>query len=72
MLDFNTVSFFKLYFIDYAIIVAPILPPLPSSIRHLQLPQAIPPPLFMSIGHEFKFFGYSIFYTVLDTQMTIL
>ena len=28
-------------------------------------PQAIPTPLFMSMGHAYKFFGYSISYTVL-------
>ena len=57
---------------DYAIIVVPISLPLPPSIQHLPLPQAIPTPLFMSMGHAYKFFGYSISYTVLYIPMAIL
>ena len=34
--------------------------------------QAIPPPLFMSMGHRYKFFGYSASYTVLYIPMAIL
>ena len=57
---------------DYAIIVVPISLPLPPSIQHLPLPQAIPTPLFMSMGHAYKFFGYCISYTVLYIPMAIL
>ena len=38
--------------------------PLPST-RSPPLPQTIPTPLFMSMGHVYKFFGYSISYTVI-------
>ena len=38
-------NFFTLYFIDYAITVVLIFPPLSPSTQHPQLPQAIPPPL---------------------------
>ena len=65
-------SFLKLYFIDYAITVVLIFPPLPPFTQHLPLPQAIPPPVFLSMGHAYKFFGYSIFYTVLYIPMAIL
>ena len=62
---------FKLYFIDYAVKVvtifslSPLYPALP-------LPQAIPPPLFMSMGHVCKFLGSPISYTVLYIPMAIL
>ena len=36
------------------------------------LPQAIPTPLFMSMGHAYNFFGYFLFYTVLYIPMAIL
>ena len=36
------------------------------------LPEAIPTPLFMSMGHAQMFFGYSISYTVLYIPMAIL
>ena len=35
-------------------------------------PQAIPTPLFMSMGQENKFFGYSISYIILFIPMAIL
>ena len=57
--------FFKLHFIDYAITVVLIVPTLPASTQHPPLPQAVLPPLFMSMGHECKFFGCSISCTVL-------
>ena len=57
--------FKKLYFIDYAITVVPIFPSVSPSTQHTPLPQAIPPLLFTFMGHECKFFGYSISYTVL-------
>ena len=52
--------FYKLYFIDYAITVVPIFSLCPLSTQPPPLPQAIPPPLFMSMGHAYKFFGYPI------------
>ena len=64
--------FFKLYFILYTITVVLIFPPLTPSAQHPSLPQAIPPPLFMSMGHVYNFFGYSISYTVLYIPMAIL
>ena len=62
---------FKSYFIDYAITVAPIVPPL---LTHsvLSTPSGNPTPLFMSMGHMCKFFGCSISYTVLYIPMAIL
>ena len=60
-----TLSFFKLYFIDYVITVVPIFPPLCASTQHLTLPQATPTPLLMSIDHVYKLFAYSISCTVL-------
>ena len=41
---------FLLYFVDYAVTVAPIFPAL-SSIQHRPLTQAVPTPLFMSMVH---------------------
>ena len=46
--------------------------PLCLSTQHLPLPQAVPPALFMSIGHTYKLFGYCISYTVLDIPMDII
>ena len=64
--------FLKLHFIDYAITVVPFFPLLPPSTQPPPLPQAIPIPLFMSMGHAYKFIGYSISYTVLYIPMAIL
>ena len=36
------------------------------------LSQALPPPLLTSMGHIYKFFGYSISYTVLYIFLAIL
>ena len=36
------------------------------------LPQAVPTSLFMSMGHAYKFFGYSISYAALYIPMAIL
>ena len=66
---FTLILFFKLYFIDYGITVVPIFLPLPPSIQHYPLLLAILTPLFMSMGHVYRFFGYSIFYTVLYIPM---
>ena len=64
--DSSILFFFKLFFIDYAITVILIFSLLP------QLPQAIPKPLFVSMGHAYKFFGYSVSYTVLHIPVAIL
>ena len=66
---------FKLYFIDYAIIVVPIFPPLPLPSKPspaATLIQANPTPLSMSMGHAYMFFGYSVPYAVFYIPMTIL
>ena len=47
--------------------ISPFAPVYPAP----PLPEAIPTPLFMSIGHVYKFFGYSISYTVLHVSMAI-
>ena len=60
------ISFFTLYFIDYVTTIVLNFLPFPSSIQHYTLP-AIPTLLFMSMGHVYKFFRYSISYTVLYT-----
>ena len=65
-------DFLKLYFIDYAITVVPIFTLLLPSSQHPPVPQASPTPLFMSIGHAYEFFGYSISCTVLYIPMAIL
>ena len=63
---------FKLHFIDYAIKVTPIFPLLPPSTQHPPLPQAIPTPLFMSVDHMYRLFGYSVPCTALYTPMATL
>ena len=55
------------YFIDDAIIVVLIFPPLPPPPSTPDSLRKSPPPLFMSIGHVYKLFGYSISYTVLTS-----
>ena len=45
-------------------------PPLPP--LHPAPPQAIPPPLFMSMGHVYMLFGFSISNTVLYIPMAVL
>ena len=61
------IMFYGLWYYSY-----PDFPPLHPSTQHPVLPQAIPPPLFMSMGHAYKFFGYSISYTVLYIAIVIL
>ena len=56
------------YVIDYAITVVLTFPLCSPPTQHSPLPQAIPTPLFMSVGHVCKFFGYSISYTVLTSH----
>ena len=46
--------------------------PFAPSTKRPPLPQAIPTQLFMSMGHGYKFFGYSISYTVLYIPTAIL
>ena len=69
-----SILFYKVYFIDYAIIVVPLFaphyPPLPCT-APLTLQQSCPPQ-FMSMGHTYKFFGYSIPYTILNHPLSIL
>ena len=64
--------FFFLIQFYYAITVVLIFPPLPTSTQCPLLPQAIPPPLFTSMGHVYKLFGYFVSYTVLYIPMAIL
>ena len=52
--------------------VVPIFSPFPPSTQHSQLLQAIPIPSCMSMGHAYKFFGYSISYTIVYIPMAIL
>ena len=64
--------FKKLYFIEYAITVVLIfllLPPLHPAPPTLS---GNPLPLFMSMGHAYTFFGYSLSYTVLYICMATL
>ena len=63
-------SFFIIYFVDYAITVVLIFLPLSPStwlppISSINLPQ------FMSMGHAYKFFGYCTSYTVLNIPLFI-
>ena len=44
--------------------VVPIFPPLLSSTQYPHSLQQSPLPKFMSMGHEYKFFGFSISYTI--------
>ena len=64
--------FLIIYFIDYAIIGIPILPPLPPSTWYSHSLQQDPSPLFMSMGHTYKSFGFSISYTILNLPLSIL
>ena len=64
--------FFKLYCIDYAITVIPVFPHLLSFPQRPHPLKQIPIPLFIFLGHVYKFFGYSISYTVLYIPMAIL
>ena len=46
--------------------------PFAPSTQHPLLTQAISPPLFLSMSHAYKFFSYSISYTLLYIPMAIL
>ena len=47
---------------------SPLYPPLPCTI----LPTSTPLPYFMSMGHTYKFFGFSISHTILNLPQSIL
>ena len=63
-------KFFKVYFLDYTITLVPFflpfIPLYPSPLPPLY------PPQFMFMGHTYKFFGYSVSYTILNLPMFIL
>ena len=63
---------FKVYFIDYAITVVPFFLPFISlcPVPSFYPPPSIPP--FMSMGHTYKFFTFSISYTILNLPLSIL
>ena len=65
-------GFLKKCFMDYAITVVPIFPPLLPSTQHCLLPQATPIPLFMSMGRVYRFCGCSIPYAALDIPVAML
>ena len=65
---FFPLQFFKIYFIDNLTVVpifllGPLLPGTP-------IPSSNPLPWFMSMGHAYKFFGFSISYTVLNNPLS--
>ena len=69
--DLPCVSTLSFYFIfNYILLIIPLqlsqFFPLSSSPPSTPpLPQAMPPPFFMFVGHAYKFFGYAISYIVL-------
>ena len=65
--------FLKVYFIDYAITVVPVFlsPLFPSILLNPSFPQSPCPPLFMSMGHTYKFFGFYISYAILNLPLSI-
>ena len=65
-------SFLKIIFYWLCHKSCPNFSPLPPSTLYPHSCQAIPLPLFMSMGHAYKFFGYLISYTVLYIPMAIL
>ena len=64
--------FIYLCIIYYAIIVVPTFLPLPPCTQHFPHSWTISPPLFMSMGHAYKFFGNTIFYTSLSIPLPLL
>ena len=64
-----------LYFIDYAITVVPfifsLLPP-PSDLQPPAVWHPSPSPYFMSTGHTYNFFDFSVSYTILNLFPSIL
>ena len=66
--------FFSIYFIDYALTVVPISPlgpPLPITPSVSSNPPTLSSCLWV-MGHPCKFFGFSIFYIVLNIPLSIL
>ena len=63
-------NFFKNIFIDYAITVVPLPPPLHSNLPTPSLPHS--PLQFMSMGDTYKIFGFYISYTILNLPQSIL
>ena len=65
-----------IYFLNYILLI--MLSSYPEcsffalSTQSPLLPQAVPSPLFMFMGHAYKCFGYSIVYTVLYIPMAVL
>ena len=67
----NYILLIMLLQLSQLLLFCPPPPSTPHSLR--QSPhQAIPTPLFMSMGHEYRFFGYSIPYTVPYIPVVIL
>ena len=64
--------FLKICFIDYAITVVQIFPPLPSSTQYPSLHPAIAPVQFMAMGRAYKSLGFSISYTAFNLPLPIL
>ena len=63
---------FKIYFVDYAIIVLPFYSPLYSLLPCIPPPTIIPSSKFVSMCHTYKFFGFSISHTILNLSLSIL
>ena len=65
---FFPLQFFKIYFIDNLTVVPIFLlgRPLPGT----PIPSSNPLPQFMTMGHAYKFFGFSISYTVLNNPLS--
>ena len=64
--------FLKIYFIDYAITVVPFFSPFFPCLPCTRPPTCILPLQFMSMGHTYNFFGFSISYTILNLPLSIL
>ena len=68
-------SLLKIYtFIDYVITVVPFFPPLYPPLPYTPSPHQHPCPTtpFVPMGHTYKFFNYSISYTILNLPLSIL
>ena len=68
----KSLGFLKIYFIDYAITVVTFFSPLYFPPPCTTPPTIIPQPQFMSMGHTYKFFGFSISHTILNLLLSIL
>ena len=65
------------YFFKYTLLIMLLQfsqfdPYFPSSLPVPLFPPAIPPTSFMSMSHAYKFFGFSIFYTIHNLPLSIL